>query len=988
MGWYQIYSANNFCMTAERINSSIISSYCDYRDYSQKWYFYSYGGYYSITNYKFNGALQYASNLYLNNASAYSSRTRNYYRFRFNSGSGRKWAYRFQNAYGRCFAMTYNKKDMNYRLTKCHNLKRFQEVSCTSNTGYYSTSSLAPMLYSNPLMIRNRARNLCLNAANKGNQVQFTKCKKNKKEQIFHIEYVNSSYVSIRNRYLNVALEYNSNFRSVKKNYTWGKYSAGKSYQRFIINKKNNSFAFFNSYITCIDLKDGSKNQSTAARSFSFDKNWRDKNQHFDLNYINPLVSSKDLPLKKWVKIISGELCLTRVGSYYYGKLCDEFNRSQSFMLERVNKKFILIKNKESNKYIKNYSNLVNDGGKNSNNYFYIRKNGKYHNIFSKKIKCINRSSVNYYVNNRNCNNNDKELWKIKIEPELKKTSLPYNTWVSIINSYSKKCLSTSSKTGNLVQSNCRVRDEKQHWKIILNKNNSVYIKNRFFSFIIQQNSSYYKSAKKNSSSHDIYIKNDQTYKKQFLLRDDFGKCFSINSTSNNYNLRRVTCDPSKYTNFSFKRAPETSTPPKIYIDRWLQIKDYSGNYCLHSQGTSYARMYSCSKTNKVQHWKFILDKKTNKVLLFNRHFKTYLTRYSSSQYFISHTKSYNLPLSQKLFDVKSYGDFFKIRSALGYCFRMYSTNYLYRGTCKKSDNYQKIFPVPIVPFVHYNDYKPTPKIEVTGSFRVKGKCLEINDKDEAYFDKCEKDGKNQMFMFIGNFNNAKIATPDRKKYLKITKKVDGFSQLGFADLNPMTFKVKKMKYGFFNLMSTNSKQCIISPYSKNLITSYCHQNLQLGKFKFLRKGFSPEENGLKNKEYDNRNKSNLKGFYQIRSARGYCLKEVASEKPLSIAKCEEEDRKFFFQIKKDGNMYKLATATGFISKIKNENSIISSAKSKDNKFNIARIEGTYMISTGDKMCFTEKMEGGESTLYLSKCTKENIEQGFAIVGYQAVYDN
>jgi hypothetical protein len=972
-------------MSVRAVNSYITSSHCDPYDYAQKWFFYSYSGWYSIRNYKYGGAVGYYTDLYLFNLNAYSYRTNNRYRFRFYAPH-RMWGYNFQNAYGLCYGLISNEKDKLYRRTYCNQLKKFQRSSYTGSTGSYSLSSLTPVMYSYPLVIKNKSRNLCLTAANKGNYVNFYRCQKNKKEQIFLIEYVNSAYANIRNKYLDVSIEYNGNFYLDNKLYKWAKSSHGKSYQNIRINKKNNSFKFINIYRKSIDLKAGPKNRATVARSFSIDNKWSDKNQLFDIEYITPLRTSKDLPLKKWVRIKNGGFCLTRAGTYYRSRLCDEFNSSQSFMLENVKNKFVLIKNKKTNRYIKNHSSYVNDGGKNSNNYFYMIKNSGGYKIISKKFKCIKRTSNNNYVYNVNCKNENKQVWKIEIEPELKKTSLPYNTWVSIINSFSKKCLSTSSSGGKIVQTNCRDRDEKQHWKIMLNKNNSVLLKNRFYNVIIQQNSSYYKSAKKNSSSHGIYIKNDKIYKKQFLLKDELGKCFRMGTTSNNYPLGRATCEANKYTNFSFKRAPVTDTLPKIYIDRWLQLKDYSGSYCLQSQGTSYARMLNCKKNYKSQHWKFLLDKKTNKVFMFNRQYNTYLTRFNKSQYFISNTKTYNLPMSQKLFDVKSYGDYIKIRTALGYCVQMYSTNYLYRAKCRKSQAYQKIFPVPIVPFVHYNDYKPTPEIEVTGSFRVKGKCLEINDKDEAYFDKCEKDGKNQMFMFVGNFNSAKIVTPDMKKYLKITKKVDGFSLLGFTELNPMTFKIKKMKYGFFNIMSTDSKQCIISPFSKNLITSKCHQNLQLGKFKFLRKGFSPEENDMKNKEYDNRNKSQLKGFYQIRTARGYCLKEVTNEKRLSIAKCEEENRKFFFQIKKDGNMYKLATETGFISK--NSDAIISSAKSKDNKFNIARIEGTYMISTGDKKCFTEKLEGGESILYLNKCNQKNMEQGFAIVGYQAVYDN
>ncbi len=982
----------NLCLSASKGSTSIKSSFCDRDDLYQRFEISSDSKKLQmIKNVKLGSYLRLSSVLYL------SKNKIREFQMTKNSGYLKLYSTKIKKCVGGA-----SDTSNSFKAISCSNtdIKRENTFIPAKIRSYRVMKTTPSIPYKSPVVIRMRSKinkkQQCLSIYS--NAVRYKTCKLTDKSQQFNLSYrentirfyQNSSKLAITTKGMS---ENNEAFFKVSK-------ESESTFQRFYVTRYSKYF-IFKSVATkkCMRFR-----KNDPIQHFSCYQ--KDDLQQFEIVRVNEF-KKVGVSLSKWKVLTdqSGKNCLTATGEN--DKVTTEKCRSDSKQVWKVSNSgnTFSLYNKRYKKYLEKNENGLKLS--NSKRKFNIDKfNGGYR--FINDNKCVKSEGDNQRANFNYCVKDKGEKWKLLSAPKTdSENGLPFNTWFIIRNKYYNKCVTSYFGDSYAYSATCKPHSDYQQWKVVYDKTRKkIILRNKGDAtrtlFYYANNVYDYLHFTSNTNYRPVHPLKFNGLKKNTFLIGDGKKCLYVYNGSSQYNLKYSNCS---YLNikqqFTFEEAKKLPRPSKIYLNRWMMISRPDNKYCFYFNGTNLIT-YACNRKSKLQHFKFIYDEKADRVRILNRHYQKYVYVYNPNTYLYGQAIQLYKPSSSseafksQLFRIQEKKDYIKIIDTRGRCVHETPNSYSKLIQCIDTNTHQRFYPIPLQPYVDYNNYRPRIEAEVPGTIRVFGKCLTYyGNNKEPQFRTCLPSGKNSSQMFImikkGSYDDYIISTPDYKSSL-ISDSTDmgQFKRFMFIDKVKNTFRVTIKKFGYFTLKENRTKKCIVAPGDKKqtpLLTE-CGAIQQLGRFMYIKKGYSPEENKLRNNIYRKRNEIALFGENQIVSLKGLCIKKENNNKPVDLAECNDKDYSYFFEFIKTNkrDIYNIATHSKSLS-IKDKQ-LFEDKKGNKVEFRVKRREGSYQIRSADNRdCLTVESDDLGSSLKMNKCKSSNLNQVFAIVGYNEYYD-
>jgi hypothetical protein len=852
------------------------------------------------------------------------------------------------------------------------------------------------------ILIRVYTKGRCLSVSKNG-QLSYRICNKRDESQHFRLKPEKNKLI-IESKRSKMAIDIISH----KNRFDNGKISMKKAdefkkTQKFYVYKYTSSYYMFGSiYGKCLRF------DKNIPREISCYKN--DNKQWISFILIRPY-KSVDIPLGKWINIRKGNKCLTALKNNKLStRNCKRMNTRQ---LWRANGNTYgnayRFYNRGASKYI--YTSGSSVYMSSSSTYFNMLKNKQGYSIQA-NYRCITYKGT-YYSKYQNCVKDENQRWQISYPKNVKKPNVPIESNVMIKNEYSGKCLQACpSTTCRINQYPCNTMNEFQHWQLMINHDNTFYIRSRQYpDRVMRRYSSYMSPGKKEDSTFAMNIEKVKSGSFNIKLGDNY--CLDTTKTkSNTYARYNIKCNPKLVSQiWSFPKVQNYKIPPREVQHKWLMIKDPSKKWCLQSFQNSYVRSRVCNSKEKKQHWKLVFDKISGRVYMKNRGNNYYMSAYTSDRYIRSLRKG---ATRENRFVVEKKDNKYTIRCTNGHYVTFLRSNNgaAYSFNKPQTGKWQSYMIIENAEQKAIEDYTPKFENNVLGTIRSSsGMCLQKSGT-AVKFAKCINNSYNvkssQLFKFVKNGDGSSIVSSDNS-YLETTSTLDNRSKYKFSksykgkkiDLSKASkFHEENLKRNNFKLIHKANKKnyCLTTPFGRNLVDVPCQKGRAIQKFMFIRQGLSPESKKEKNKKYQKRNKINVDKYNEIHSLSGQCASEDKSGEPISLHSCGETKSKFIFKItKQSSGYYYIETMQGNSVDVKN-NSIFSNTDGTMKNFTITKYNRSYIIKAPNNKCLSTKEETKNVTsvkngkkvaekkkvrvFSLKKCSISDISQAFVIIGY------
>jgi len=878
--------------------------------------------------------------------------------------------------------------------------------SLLSPTSYTTTYNIK--LYGLPyfvdILIKIYSKNKCMSVSKSG-EVSYRVCDKRDETQHFQLKPEKKKLI-IENKHYKKAIDivsHNNRFDNGK--ISMKKTNEFKKTQKFYVYKYSSSYYMFGSiYGKCLRFDQDIPREISCYTG--------DSKQYVSFIKTRPY-KSVDIPLGKWINIRKGNKCLTALSNNKVStRNCKRMSTRQLWKANtNTYGNGYRFYNRGANKYL--YQNGSIAYMNSSGPYFNMLKNKKGYTI-QYSYRCITYKGI-AFTKNENCVKDENQRWEISYPKNVKKPNVPIETNIMIKNEYSGKCLQVgpNNTSSAISQYPCNTMNEFQHWQLIINHDNTFYIRSREYPDRVMRRYSYYMSAgKKDASTFAMMIEKVKSGSFKIKLGDDY--CLDMTKTkSNTYARYKNKCNPKLASQiWSFPKVQNYKIPPKEVQHKWLVIKDPSNKWCLHSTGSNYIVSKVCNLKEKKQHWKLIFDNVSGRVYIRNRDTKLYMSSYTSNAYIYSWRKA---TTRENRFVLEKGDNAYKIRCTNGryLTFRKLNNGKSYSfDKAQSSSAWDSNMIIESAEQEGIEDYTPKFENKVLGTIRSSsGMCLQKSGT-AVKFVKCANNSynkkSNQLFKFVKNGDGSSIVSSDNS-YLESASTLDNRSKYKFSksykskkiDLSKASkFHEENLKRNNFKLIHKANKKnyCLTTPFGNNLVDVPCQKGRAIQKFMFIRQGLSPESKKEKNKKYENRNKINVDKFNEIHSLSGQCASEDKSGEPISLHSCGKAESKFIFKISKQSSgYYYIETSQGNSVDVKN-NSIFSNTDGTMKNFTITKYNRSYIIKAPNNKCLSTKEDTKNVTtskagkkvsekkkvrvFSLKKCSISDISQAFVIIGY------
>jgi hypothetical protein len=853
------------------------------------------------------------------------------------------------------------------------------------------------------ILIKIYTKGKCLSVSENG-AISYRVCNKRDEKQHFQLK-PEKNKLTIESKHYKKAIDivsHNNRFDNGK--ISMKKSNDFKKTQKFFIYKHSSYYLFGSIYGKCLRFDHSIPREISCYTG--------DSSQYVSFILKRPYKSA-DIPLGKWINIRKGNKCLVALKNNKLStRNCKRMNSRQLWKATtNTYGNAYRFYNRGARKYI--YTNGSSAFMSSSSTYFNMLKNKQGYTIQS-SYRCIIYKGTSYTKYN-NCLNDENQRWQISYPRNVKKPNVPIQSNVMIKNEYSGKCLQVGPyNTSRVNQYPCNTMNEFQHWQLMINHDNTFYIRSREYpDRVMRRYSSYMSSGKKEDSTFAMMIEKVKSGSFNIKLGDNY--CLDTTKTkSNTYARYNIKCNPKLISQiWSFPKVKNYKIPPKEVQHKWLVIRDPTKKWCLQSFKNTYVRSKVCNSKEKKQHWKLVFDNISGRVYIKNREYNNYMSASISDAYIRSFRKG---ATRENRFVLEKRDRKYTIRCTNGKYVTFRKTNNgatISFNKPQSSSAWQSYMIIEKAEQKGIEDYTPKFENNVLGTIRSSsGMCLQKYGTS-AKFAKCNNNSYNvkssQLFKFVKNGDGSSIVSSDNS-YLETTSTLDNRSKYQFSksykgkkiDLSKASkFHEENLNRNNFKLIHKANKKnyCLTTPFGRNLVDVPCQKGRAIQKFVFIRQGLSPESKKEKNKKYEKRNKINVDKYNEIHSLSGQCASEDKSGEPISLHSCGKTESKFIFKItKQSSGYYYIETSQGNSVDIKN-NSIFSNTDGTMKNFTITKYNRSYIIKAPNNRCLSTKEETKNVTTIkddakkvtekkkvrvfsLKKCSISDISQAFVIIGY------